>query len=374
MDFHSVLAYFQTFSFDRAIVLIMSLCLIAGGIDSFLGNRWGIGEKFMDGLKAFPTLALNMVGIILLVPMLSDLLSSTLAPLMSSLGADSAMLAGMFIANDCGGYQLASQLSDDPNAVSFGGMMLGSMMGATVIFNIPVSLGMVPKKHHEDMIKGILCGLITLPIGAFLGGLTCSYAPLWMAINLIPVSFLSVLLTLGLIFFPKILAKVMMFMGRLILAAAFFSTVYGMFSEVTGIRVVKNYGSVPDAFMTVITVVMVLPGAYVLVELLSRLLEKPISKLTGLLGINRSSAVGILATATNTIATFHMVKDMDRRGIVLNFSFVVSASFLLGDHLAFCTAVEPSFAVPMLVGKLTGGILALILAFFITKKPKEVSI
>ena len=52
------------------------------------------------------------------------------------------------------------------------------------------------------------------------------------------------------------------------------------------------------------------------------------------LGINDAAAAGLIASLANSIATFGMVKDMNRRGKVVNIAFAVSAAFVFGDHLA----------------------------------------
>ena len=67
---------------------------------------------------------------------------------------------------------------------------------------------------------------------------------------------------------------------------------------------------------------------------------------------------------------FNSIKDMDERGKVLNMAFVVSASFVFGDHLAFTAGVDPVAIMGLMVAKLTSGICALLLALLITKKKK----
>ena len=58
---------------------------------------------------------------------------------------------------------------------------------------------------------------------------------------------------------------------------------------------------------------------------------------------------------------------MDERGKILNFAFLVSAGYMLGDHMAFCSASMPEMVLPMIVGKFTGGIFGLLIALFMTR-------
>jgi len=112
----------------------------------------------------------------------------------------------------------------------------------------------------------------------------------------------------------------------------------------------------------------VLAGAFPLVYVLTRLLRKPLLKLGKLLGINDTAAGGLIASLANSIATFGMVKDMDYRGKVVNIAFAVSAAFVFGDHLGFTAGFAPRMLPAMIVGKLAGGVSAVLVALWLTRK------
>jgi ethanolamine transporter len=67
---------------------------------------------------------------------------------------------------------------------------------------------------------------------------------------------------------------------------------------------------------------------------------------------------------------FGMTKEMNDRGVVVNIAYLVPASFILGDHLAFQLTVDPTTALPFLAGKLAGGAAAVALAMFLTRPRK----
>jgi ethanolamine transporter len=104
------------------------------------------------------------------------------------------------------------------------------------------------------------------------------------------------------------------------------------------------------------------------VHAVTKLLKKPLLKLGKLLGINDTAAAGLIASLTNSIATFGMVKDMDRRGKVVNIAFAVSAAFVFGDHLGFTAGFAPEMLLSMIAGKLVGGVAAVALAKLLTKE------
>jgi len=65
---------------------------------------------------------------------------------------------------------------------------------------------------------------------------------------------------------------------------------------------------------------------------------------------------------------FGMVKDMDDRGKVLNMAFAVSAAFVFGDHMGFTAGFAPEMLLPVIVAKLSAGILAVAVAMLLTRK------
>ena len=123
-----------------------------------------------------------------------------------------------------------------------------------------------------------------------------------------------------------------------------------------------------EGFETVGAIAIVLAGAFPLVAVLTKLLKVPLLKLGALLGINDTAAAGLVATLANSIATFDTVKDMDPRGKVVNIAFAVPAAFVFGDHLGFTAGFAPELLGAMIVGKLVGGIAAVAIALWMTKK------
>lgn len=58
-------------------------------------------------------LTMGMVGIVCLTPLIQKGINSTIAPLFTAIGVDSAFL-GAILANDMGGYQLSMELAGGP--------------------------------------------------------------------------------------------------------------------------------------------------------------------------------------------------------------------------------------------------------------------
>ena len=85
------------------------------------------------------------------------------------------------------------------------------------------------------------------------------------------------------------------------------------------------------------------------------------------MGVNGISALALLGSLVTNASTFGVMEKMDKKGVVLNSAFAVSASFAIGGHLAFTMAFDGSYVLPMIVGKVASGLSALVLALVMYK-------
>ena len=182
---------------DNIILWIMAIAMVLGALDRMFGSRLGLGKQFEEGILAIGALSLSMLGILTLAPVLARLLRPVLVPVYGFLGADPAMFAGSILACDMGGAPLAMELAETREAAWFSGIIVGSMLGPTIVFNIPVALGIIDQEDHSFLAKGVLAGVITVPIGSFVGGLVAGFPLMMVVRNLIPIVIFAVLIALG---------------------------------------------------------------------------------------------------------------------------------------------------------------------------------
>lgn len=355
-------------SAHEVLIYIMAAFAALGAIDRIFGNRLGLGKEFEDGIQAMGPLAMAMLGIITVAPVLAELLRPVIVPVYGFLGADPAMFAGSLLACDMGGGALAQALTEDPQAALLGGVLCGSMLGATVVFTIPVAMGILRTEDRPALAKGVLCGVVTIPVGLLAGGLTAGFPILMILRNLVPIVLLAALIALGLWKAEKFMIRAFAIFGKGVTALITLGLALGIVQSLTGWTVIPGLAPIEEGFQTVGAIAIVLAGAFPLVYTVTKLLKKPLLKLGKWLRINDTAAGGLVASLANSIATFGMLERMDDRGKVINIAFAVSAAFVFGDHLGFAAGFAPEILPAMIVAKLTGGITAVAVALLLTRK------
>ena len=355
-------------SFHEILIAVMAGFALLGAADRIFGNRWGLGKEFEEGILAMGSLALAMVGIVALAPVLAAVLKPVVVPVYRFLGADPAMFAGTILACDMGGGALAQEMTDNRDAAMLGGVLTASMLGATLVFTLPVAMGILREEDRPAMAKGILCGIVTIPIGVLAGGLTAGF-PVGMVLrNLIPIVLIAALIALGLWRAEDRMVQGFALFGKAVVIVVTAGLAAAIVEALTGYAILPGMAPISEGFEVVGTIAILLAGAFPLVFVLTKLLRRPLMAAGKYLGINDAAAAGLIASLANSIATFGMVKDMNPRGKVVNIAFAVSAAFVFGDHLGFTAGFAPDMIGPMIVGKLAGGISAVAAALWLTRK------
>lgn len=355
-------------SAHEILIAVMAGFALLGAVDRICGNHFGLGKEFENGVMAMGSLAMAMIGIITLAPVLAAVLKPVVVPVFGFLGADPAMFAGALLACDMGGGALARELTRDYQAAMLGGVITGSMLGATLVFSIPIAMGILREEDRPAMAKGILCGIVTVPVGVLVGGLTAGF-PIGMVLrNLTPIVLIAGLVAFGLWRSEAGMIRGFTLFGKAVIALVTAGLAAAIVEALTGFRLIPGMAPISEAFETVGTIAIVLAGAFPLVFVLTKLLRKPLTRLGKYLGVNDASAAGLVASLANSIAAYELVGEMDDRGKVINIAFTVSAAFVFGDHLGFTAGFAPEMLTAMITGKLAGGISAVAAAMWLTRK------
>jgi ethanolamine transporter len=353
-------------SFDKIIIWVMAIGIIIGGLDRIFGNKFGLGEKFEEGFNAMGPLALGMVGIVTLAPVIAKVIGPVIIPIFNLIGADPAMFATI-LANDMGGYPLAMELAQNEQAGLLAGLIVAAMLGCTIVFSIPVGLGLIEYEDRPFFAKGLLAGLTTIPFGGIIGGIVAGFDIKMVIINMIPVIVLSALLALGLVYIPKAMINGALVFGKFIVIVITVGLAAAAFESLTGVVIIPGMAPIMDGLVIIGQIGVVLLGTFPILTLIVKGLEKPLNAVGQKLGMNATGAAGIVITLANSIPVYKMMKDMDNKGKVINTAWLVPATAALGDHLGFTAGVRPEMITPVVIGKLAAGVLAIFVATWVCK-------
>lgn len=382
----SIQGWISGLSINSVIILIMMIFMLVGAVDKIRGNKHGYGEQFEEGFNAMGPLAIAMAGVVAAAPVLAIILKPIIVPVYNLLGADASMFATTLLACDMGGQPLAMELAANETIGNFSGLILGTMMGPTIVFTIPVALSIIKKEDRPYLGAGILAGMITIPIGCIVGGLVMNLTPYKIDIitilrNLIPVIIIAALIVVGLWFIPGKMISGFNKFGTGVTVVITFFTAVAVFEYQTGIKlplfnimVEENAnGVIPleDGLLTCGKISIVLIGAFPMVLWITRTFGKALNAVGQKFGMDENSSAGLVANLANNIAMFNIMDKMNPKGKLLNVAFAVSAAFVFGDHPGFTAGVNPEMIFPVVVGKLVAGITALILANVLAPKLLE---
>lgn len=381
---------------EIVIYLIMA-CAILGAFAAIKNSEQGLGQQFMEGLHAVGHIFVPAAGIMASIPYLSWFINKVCGPFFATIGADPAIAATAILATDMGGYQLAQEL-----ATSYEGwimaMIVGFMAGATIVFSIPMGLAMLDKRDHKYMALGVMSGILTIPIGAFISSVlvvvtnskirdvistttdssyefTISYLKIFA--NLSPLIIFVVVLAAGLYFLPDVMIKGFMWFGRIMDAGIKLVLVFSIVEIFTGLfsKLFGSWGFHPimadadDQFRALETagyIGIMLAGAFPMVYLLQKYAGKQLETMGRKIGLSKEGSAGLVATIANILAMFKLVRTMSPKDKVINISFAVCAAFLLGDHLSFTANFQPTLILPIIIGKLSAGVISIGLAYWLS--------
>lgn len=349
------------------ISFVMACFSILGAADLIIGNKFGLGKQFERGIKLLGLMVMSMVGMLVLAPLIAHFLQPIVRPMAEALHFEPSVIPAMLLANDMGGAPLAMEFATNPQVGYYNALIVSSMMGVTISFNIPFAMGVVNKEQHEPLLLGLLCGIITTPTGCLVSGIIVGLPIGDLLASLIPLLICAVLLAIALFMWPRACVKVFKVFGAIINIIIIFGLAVGMFEGLTGIELVPYTAPVGDAFEVCTNAAMVMSGAFPLIYIISKILDKPMKKFGNLVGINTASALGFLSTLATNMTTYGNMQDMDDKGVLLNSAFSVSTGFVFAGHLAYTLAFNADYSVSMMVGKVISGIFAVIVAIILYK-------
>ena len=349
------------------ITIVILIFSFVGAVDFVIGNKLGVGKEFERAFSLFCPMALTMLGMLVVAPAVGVWLTPLFDGFYNTFGIDPSIIPASVFANDMGGKQLAETICKSEEIGGYNGFIVSSMMGCVISFTIPFSLGIVKKEQHRELFFGLLCGIVTVPIGSFVAGLICGIKPLPLLLNLLPLILLSGIVSLALIFLPDVCIKCFSVFGIFMKVLAIVGLMCAIFTFLTKIEINPHLDSFENAAFICANACVTLSGALPAMAIISRLLGKPLGALGKRIGINSAATLALMGCLVTNATSLGTMDKMNKKGVVLNAAFAVSAAFVFGAHLAFTMAFDQSYVLPMIVGKLISGVCALLLALVLYK-------
>ena len=341
---------------------------VLGAVDYILDCKIGLGREFERGIGCAGKLIICMTGFMALAPVLGEILTPAILPIVEYINADPSILAGILLSSDSGGVALAEKMCMNVEAGAFNGYIVGSMMGASVMCIIPMTILCSNDRTRKAGLYGLIIGLITIPVGCFVGGLLTGSSLRLILSNLIPVIVVSIGLFIALIVFYKLILIPFQLFGRILLVISIFGLLLVSAQEVLKITFIKGITPFSEIIIVIGNIALVLAGIFPMLAVVMNVFRRQISYVANKLHIEKRDMDGIFVTAVNLFPTLDSLNDMTEKGVLLNVAFMVSGNCMLGDHFAFTSQTKPEFVVPVIIGKAVASLLALIIAISMSNK------
>lgn len=353
---------------DKFILYLIGSFFVIGGIDYILGSPLKLGGKFEEGIKTMGVLCIGMMGIYSLAPILSDFLSTAIIPISRVFHLDPSIFPASFLAMDMGGYQMAAKVALTKEMGQFSGVVIASTLGATISFSIPIAVGMLSKEDEKYFSKGVMVGIISIPIGCLAGGFWQKINFSIMLWNLVPIFVFAIVLIIGLLKAPKILMKAFNVFGKLIIGLSIIGLLLQGIDAIFGVKLVLGLTPLSESTAIIGKIAFILAGAYPMLALINRIFKNSFEKIGEKFGINSVSVAGIIGNLASNLLIFGTYKEMNPKGKVICTAFGVSGAFVFGGQFGFLSGIDPEMLGAFIITKLTAGAISIVLAAWLYER------
>ncbi|MGX9755154.1 ethanolamine utilization protein EutH [Clostridioides difficile] len=366
---------------------------VIGMIGSIRDDESPIGREWSKGISQIGDIFWSVAGFMTALPYFQKLVAYLFTDFSSLFGVDPSVVASSLIVVDSGGYQLAEKLATS-NETWILAWFSSAMLGCVMCFAVPIGLAMVKKRDHKYFALGILGGVLSTPIGVFIGGvlmmivkpplrstitttgasdMVLNYTLPMIIQNLIPLSVICIVIALALHFFPKGMVKGFSVFGKVLIGflkiffmIAVIEHYTGLFSNTFGSAwlfepIIADKKELVRALEICGMVGMMLCGAYPMIYLIQKYFGKQLLKLGKILGFRTEGASALVGLLFNEMAMFGLYNKMCPKDKVRSLAFANCGAFILADQLTYTLNFQPNLYIIFFIAKIGGGLSALII-------------
>ncbi len=352
---------------NQIIMCFVAFGVLLGGVDRILGNRWGYGQQFENGFRNLGPIALSMAGIICLAPILSAAMGAVVTPLCNALHMDPSIF-GSVLPIDMGGYNLSMDLAENEVWGRYSGILVSAVFGCTVVFTLPVGLGIIQEQDHAAFTRGILLGFPAMPVAMLAGGWVMGLPTLEILWNSMPVLVVTALLAVGVLWKPEAMNKFFQGFAWVVRFIATAGLTLAAMQHIMKVQFIPQMAPLQDAMAIVSGICIVMLGSMPLAELIQKLMKKPFAWIQAKTGINGVTTTALILGMVTVTPVLAMIRDMDKRGKIVCSSCLVCNVGVFGAHMAFTMNTTPDLLPALLTTKLLGTLLGGLIGLFATRK------
>lgn len=353
---------------NQVIMCLLAVFFVLSALDRCLGNRMGLASELERAFEMLGVMGLNVVGLVVIAPALADALQPIVLPLFRVLGADPAMFSGCILSPDCGGYSIAAALSDDPELIRFGGLLVAAIIGGVVAFAIPVCCGLLEEAEIRYFAVGVLSAFAVSPVTCLCAGMMMGLS-LWETLrNLIPVVLVAGLIVVGLTLIPQKMIRGFRLFARGLGILVMLGLILGAVKKMTGLSVPLTLNPIEQGFQIIGSVTITMGGALPLIYFATKVGKKPLNAVGGRLGVNDCTLISILICTVTFVPAILNYPKMNIREKVFLAAAIATVGNMAGAHLGFIAMTDQEMILPMVGAKMVGGLLALPLSAALGKK------
>ena len=139
----------------NAFIAIMLVFACIGFIDKAIGGKWGLADQFEKGLYTMGVMVIPIVSICTVGTEFIRRHIEQVSALSDHLFFDPSMIIGAVLAPDMGGYFIAREIAASPELLVLSGVVLGTLLGQAITFQMPVFMASIQKQDYPFMFRGL---------------------------------------------------------------------------------------------------------------------------------------------------------------------------------------------------------------------------
>ncbi len=333
---------------------------VIGFADKAFSLKWGLSESFDKGLMTMGTMVVPIVGICSVGAEFVERHANAIQSATQELPWDPSMVIGAILAPDLGGYFIAKAMAATPEILIINGVVLGTLLGQAICFQLPVFLATLNKGDKNFVLRGFLVGFTVIPVGMLAAEAILRMNFVMFLGQFVPILMICGLVALGLYRIPEGMVKGFAVIGRIIQVCTYL--LFGL--AILGVFIPKiamaSEESVYTALVITLKSAIIISGCLVLTELIRKFFRPQLNKLAGRTGVNDISVICMLMNCATSLAILPLYPRMDEKGKLLNAAFSISGAYILGGSMAFVSAVSTGYVVVIfIVAKAVSGFLSM---------------